>query len=68
MSCTSSLWLGAWLFTWQGGRLADVCHASNLSAAVDCVDVSGEDLETAARRWVECYGATTYAAAVLGVG
>lgn len=79
MSCTSAVWVGAWLFTWQGGRLADVCHESDLSAAVDAVEVRGwdwqtgrstgglEDLEAAAREWVECYGASTFASAVRGV-
>lgn len=76
MSRTESHRVGGWLFSWQGGRLADVAHVSDLSRAVDAFEVPGWDWETgrswgsrtgfemAAAEWIEAYGATVYASTV----
>ena len=71
------LWqVGGWLFTWQGGRLADVAHESNVTRAVDCLQVgeydgvTGEasgsvaDFRAACAEWVAACGADVFGAVV----
>lgn len=69
---THTIKIGNWVMTWQGGRLADVCHVTNLTRAVDCFEVAGWNWETgknegtienfhgAALCWVEDTGADVY--------
>jgi hypothetical protein len=69
---THTIRIGNWVMTWQGGRLADVAHVTNLSEAVDCFEVAGWNWETgksegtvenfhgAALCWVEDAGADMY--------
>ena len=69
---THTIRIENWVMTWQGGRLADVCHVTNLTRAEDCFEVAGWNWETgksegtvenfhgAALCWVEDAGADMY--------